>query len=69
MLIDVEVAPELGDRGVADARRSIARIVYRMTSLEPEGDAFVRDFENDYEAFLRGWESDIHRFLAARPHR
>jgi hypothetical protein len=38
-----------------------------MTSLAPEGDAFVRDFEEGYGELLRGWGEDLRRYLGTHP--
>ena len=54
----VDVAVD--DAGPAASR---ARVTYHMTSVHPEGDAFVRAFPEGYDAMLRGWEQDIRTHL------
>ncbi|MDX1647242.1 MAG: hypothetical protein R3304_08860 [Longimicrobiales bacterium] len=57
-LIDVDVEEEPGGEG------SLVRVRYRMTSLSPDGDTFVRDFEEGFTDFLRSWETSLDRHLA-----
>ena len=52
--VDVEAGPGGGSR---------ARVAYRMTSLGPAGDAFVREFGEGWDAFLAGWEEGIRRHV------
>jgi hypothetical protein len=41
-----------------------ARISYEITSLGPDGDAFLDDFTDEwYENFMRGWEAAINHYL------
>lgn len=38
---------------------SQARVTYHMTSLAPEGDAFVRAFGDRYDAFMSDWSAHL----------
>lgn len=64
-------APSYPAGGAGDPERGLVFIVGKesgasvwiVTRFEPDGDAFVRDFEDGYDAFLRGWEEDIRESL------
>ena len=41
------------------------RVAYDLTSLGPEGNAFVREFEDGYAAFLEHWRQAIVESLSS----
>ena len=40
-------------------------VVYDVTSLSPEGAAFVRELESGFDAFMDGWRNEIVEGLTA----
>jgi hypothetical protein len=51
--IDVSCAP------VASAEETRVTVTYDVTSLDPEGVAFVEELEQGYDAFIESWREEI----------
>ena len=50
--VDVRCAPAPGDE-------TRVTVTYDVTSLSPEGAAFVRELESGYDAFMASWREEI----------
>lgn len=55
-MVDIVVAPD-------GEGRSRAAVKYRMTSLSPAGDEFVRAFGLDFESTMAHWAEAIQRHI------
>ena len=57
--IDVSCRPSASGQGTD------VTVIYDVTSLSPEGRAFLEELSAGYDAFLEGWRQEILRSLAA----